>query len=247
MSKRMVSLVVLCSMFCFTAGLSLAQKEKSSWLKVEGEKLTDSKGKVFELKGVSYSLKEEDLEAVSSFVKKYTKIKTIRVVVSADTGKIDYRNSSTCPVQVKYPAEDYVDKVIYPVVKQIEKEGKYVVISLSGEKVGYEYLYGWFLPFWRKVAEKFKKDSNIVCYELWAKADFCPEDIGGLNPDEIKKNHVPGIRLWFMDTVKAIRRYDKRRVIMVEPGMKEIFSKINYKLDPGYSRVIFEPWAETQE
>jgi len=232
------------------------QVGRASWLKVEGRRIVDEKGKPFRLAAVGYPMvnfmwcepmmryRFGDIEGICAYLRSLG-INAVRLAFNIP--ETDYSASCVPTPAGRYPTpEEFVEKELAPLVERFEKGGLYVILDMHGAP-DYPSLFGWALRAWRAIAKRFKDDPYIAWYELWQEPGFYPKEAkeAGLSSGECRKKHMPGQRLYYMDTIKEIRKWDKRHIVMVEDYgpwwrvAEEQWGAVNFRVDPGFDNAIF--------
>ncbi len=227
-------------------------------LRVRGKAVVDNLGRPYRLVAMGLTLsnllwcepaqkyKFGDIEGICSYLRSLG-VNAIRLAVHSGT---DYRHMVVPGPAARYPSiGEFVEREVVPLVKRIEACGMLVVIDAHGVRAAYDGLYslfGWWLPFWREVAKRLHDDPYIAWFELWQEPGFYPREVRDERiRRECRRRHVPGQRLYYMQTIRDIRKVDKTHIVMVEDYgpwwwvAEEQWAAVNFKVDPGYDNAIF--------
>ncbi|MGB9877539.1 MAG: cellulase family glycosylhydrolase [bacterium] len=243
----------------FERAQSLPIKEqvgKASWLKVKQNKIVDEKGEPYKLVALGYPMvnfmwcepriqyRFGDIGGICSYLRSLG-VNAIRLAFNPP--QTDYAVSNVPSPAGRYPTpEEFVERELAPLVERFERGGLYVILDFHGAG-DYPTLFGWALRAWRAIAQRFRNDPYIAWYELWQEPYFYPKEAKeqGLSPAEIRKKHIPGQRLYYLDAIREIRKWDKRHIVMVEDYgpwwrvAEEQWGPINFQVDPGFDNALF--------
>ncbi len=232
------------------------QPKDALWLRVRGNAIVDGRGQPYRLVAVGYPMvnlmwceplmryRLGDIEGICSYLRSLG-VNAIRLAFSPPF--TDYMASVVPSPAHRYStAEEFVEHELLPTVRRIESCGLYVVLDMHGAH-DYSTLFGWVRQAWRAIAQRFSDDPYIAWYELWQEPYFYPKEAkeAGMEPSRTRKQHLPGQRLYYMDTIREIRKFDKRHIVMVEDYgpwwwvAEEQWSAVNFRIDPGFDSAIF--------
>lgn len=232
------------------------QPKEALWLRVQGNSIVDGKGQPYRLVAVGYPMvnlmwceplmryRFGDIEGICVYLRSFG-VNAIRLAFNVP--ETDYRTSVVPSPAHRYPtAEEFVEFELAPIVRRIESCGLYVILDMHGAH-DYSTLFGWVRQAWRAIVKRFSDDSYIAWYELWQEPYFYPRKAkeAGMDPGKTRKQHMPGQRLYYMDTIRDIRKFDKRHIVMVEDYgpwwwvAEEQWGPVNFRVDPGFNNAIF--------
>jgi hypothetical protein len=232
------------------------QVGRAPWLRVDGRRIVDETGKPYRLVAVGYPMvnlmwceplmryRFGDIEGICAYLRSLG-VNAVRLAFNPP--ETDYAASCVPSPAGRYPTpEEFVERELVPLVERFEKGGLYVILDMHGAH-DYPTLFGWALRAWRAIAQRFHNDPYIAWYELWQEPFFYPKEAkeAGLTSGEVRRKHMPGQRLYYLEVIKEIRRWDKRHIVMVEDYgpwwrvAEEQWGTVNFRVDPGFDNAIF--------
>lgn len=232
------------------------QPKEALWLRVQGNNIVDANGQPYRLVAVGYPMvnlmwceplmryRFGDIEGICSYLRSLG-VNAIRLAFHPPF--TDYQASVVPSPSHRYSTpEEFVEGELVPIVKRIEASGLYVILDMHGAH-DYSTLFGWVRQAWRAIAQRFADDPYIAWYELWQEPYFYPKEAKEveMKPGQTRKQHMPGQRLYYMDTIREIRKFDRRHIVMVEDYgpwwwvAEEQWGPVNFRVDPGFNNAIF--------
>ena len=212
--------------------------KKSLFLSVRGKYIVDYSGKPFKLVGMArcqYHERSEEIQIgpLDKQLAHYKKLgmNCIRLAIYPN------RHHSRKINLQKGDINKFIDKYIAPEVQKIIDAGMYVILDDHRISNTLEQAYA-NIPLWEALAKRYKDEPRIAVYELWNEPYLLPK---GLSPASAKD-----IRKWYKDCIKAIRKHDKKHIIMVSDwnagwgdATKSMWTPVNFRPDVPYNQVIF--------
>lgn len=203
--------VVACLLLALGISHSLAAptSEAGRWLRVQGRFIVDAAGQPFRLVGMGRYEPEAGIDnkrigSMDEICLHYKQLgmNAMRVAIG---GKNDWLPN--CDV-TKYGGFDgYVEQVVDPEVQACKRNGMVVLLDLHVGDADEDTAYHWFIPFWEAAARRYKDDPWIAAYEPWNEPN--------LKPNALKPASAEPLRKWYAACIAAIRKVDRRHIILV--------------------------------
>jgi aryl-phospho-beta-D-glucosidase BglC (GH1 family) len=208
------------------------------WLRVHGKYIVDYSGKPFRMAGMARcqyhdDTEKKDLGPLPEQLEHYKKlgINSIRLAIFPNRFYKKRQNLYA----IGY--DKFVGKYIDPEVQAIINAGMYVIIDSHHISGTIEEAYAR-IPLWEAIAKRYKDEPRIAVYELWNESYLKPT---GLSPAS-----APALRKWYLDCIKAIRKYDKKHIILVSDwnagwgnATNSMWAPLNFRPDKPYNQVAF--------
>ena len=213
------------------------------WLSVEGRYIVDAAGTPFKMAGYGIKLSPT-----------YTEGRTYKLLGDFDAWcDFSQRRGMNClrigaSVRsswnenfdiARYGGFDgYIERIIDPVVQACKRNGLYAIIDAHAGTMDRATLYDWMIPFWQAVARRYKDEPWVAVYELYNEP-YTKEF--GLSPAS-----APILRQWYDDCIKAVRKIDRKHIVMVADwnagwgsATESMWAPVSFRLDAPDEQVVF--------
>lgn len=208
------------------------------WLQARGRHIVDSQGKPFRLIGMArcqyHAPYERKIFGPVAEQFRYFRSKGLNAVRIA-FGNTDEENTKADFYAMGFDA--YIDKYIEPEVRAAIEAGLYVILDahhISGTLEAAERR----IPLWEAIARRYADEPGVAIYEIWNESYLLPT---GLSPAS-----APALRELFKKTIRAIRKYDRRHLIMVSDwnagwghATETMWAPEQFRIDEPYRQVVF--------
>ncbi len=215
-----------------------AAARNDPWLRVQGKYIVDASGAPFRMVGMARCQYHDDHEKrifgpldLQLAHYKAMGINTIRLAINHNR---DYDRNGD---YYRMGWEEFIDRHVDPEVQAIINAGMYVILDSHHITGTIEEAYRR-IPMWEALARRYRNEPLIAVYELWNESYLKPT---GLSPES-----APALRKWFKECIAAIRRYDRRHIIMVSDwnagwgaATESMWTPDAFRIDEPYGQVVF--------
>lgn len=191
------------------------------WLRVSGPHVVDAGGRPVRLVGMGLSPIHSEW-AVGGAASP-TEIAVRYRALGCNSMRIAFSASHTYDQSIDLIRqdgfEDFIDREIAPQVRAVLAQGMFAILDLHRyydpktlpdmtDDARVRYLYDVVIPLWEHLARRYKDEPMIAMYELWNEPIWPGYTVGDIG-------QIPALRRWYDAAVLAIRRIDRRHIILV--------------------------------
>lgn len=191
------------------------------WLGVSSSHVVDAAGRSVRLVGMGLSpihaeWTEGSAASVADVAARYRALgcNSMRIAFSSS-----YTYDRSVDVIREYGPGSFIDREIAPQVQAVLAQGMFAILDLHwyhdarsmpgmSDDAAVQYLYDTLIPLWEDIARRYKDEPRIAMYELWNEPRWPGYDVGDVR-------QIPVLRKWYADVIRAIRRIDRRHIIVV--------------------------------
>jgi hypothetical protein len=202
---------------------------RRGWLRVSGPRIVDAAGRPIRLVGMGLSpIHSEWAEGSgspsgTSGARSVAEIAAHYRALGCNSMRIAFSASRTYDQSVdlirELGVEAFIDREIAPQVRAVLAQGMFAILDLhryyddqsmpgATDDARARYLHDTVIPLWERIAQRYQDEPMIAMYELWNEPRWPGFDVGD-------PRQIPVLRRWYEEAIRAIRRIDRRHIILV--------------------------------